>query len=462
MSALISLTLYLIGCKSVNPDNDDQKGLLTEYPDTLKIGTLYSPTSYFEYRDQPMGYDYTLAAQLAEDKGIEMKIIVATSMTSMVEMLDSGEIDIIAYDIPVTSEYLEHIEPCGYVHLSSQLLVQKKGKEMVRDVTELAGKEIYVERDSKYYHRMVNLNEEIGGGVEIREIESDSVITQDLLSMVSSGEIDFAVVDSEIADVNKAYFRDLDFSVDISFPQRSSWAVSKKNSWLADSIDLWFEEEGHIKANKKLLRKYYEFSIRYPNLNSRVTRLADFGKNFKNGYISEYDSLFKEYAPTINQDWRLFAAICYAESKFHNDVESWAGAKGIMQVMPSSAKAYGVSIDNMAEPRENVALATLILRSTDKFLTKYVPDPGERVKFMIAAYNCGIGHIKDAIEIAKSRGLDPRSWDGNVEEALKLKIDPEVYNDKDLCRFGFYRGDLTAEYVKEVMDLYEKARRNVD
>lgn len=458
-----SLFLFLTACLG-NRDKvpDIPVNYLESYPDTLKIGTLYGPISYFEYRDQAMGYDYSLAMQFGEDKDIPIKIIVSPSMRSMIEMLDSGLIDIIAYDIPVTSEYLEHVQPCGYEHLSSQVLVQKKGKEMVKDVTELVGKTVFVEPDSKYLRRLVNLNDEIGGGMEIKEVKSDTIVTLDLLSMVSSGEIDYAVVDSEIAAINKGYFRDLDFSVDISFPQRSSWAVAKVNKWLADSIDKWFEEEDHAKANKSLLRKYYEFSIRYPYLNSRDAQVADFSKNFSKGYISEYDSLFRKYSKEINMDWRLYAAICYAESKFNNDVESWAGAKGIMQVMPSSANAYNVSVDKLTIPEESVALATKILKSTDEFLSRYVPDRKERMKFIIAAYNSGIGHIKDAITITKAKGWNPEIWDGNVEEAIKLKSNPEVYNDKSICQFGAYKGTLTAEYVKDVMALYDKAQKNID
>lgn len=120
-------------------------------PDTLVIATLYSPSSYFIYRDEPMGYDYNLIYRFAQDKGLELKIEVAPSVHRAIEMLDSGHVDLIAYEIPEITEYKDKLEPCGPRNESYQVLVQPKieGKAQITDVTDLPGHEVAVEDGTK-------------------------------------------------------------------------------------------------------------------------------------------------------------------------------------------------------------------------------------------------------------------------------------------------------------------------
>ncbi|MEF2643017.1 MAG: transporter substrate-binding domain-containing protein, partial [Paramuribaculum sp.] len=94
-----------------------------QLPDTLRVGTLYSPTSYFIYRETEMGYDYDLARRFASDKGMEMQIVVANNLARAVEMLDSGIIDLLAYEVPVTAEYRERVVACGVENITHQVLV---------------------------------------------------------------------------------------------------------------------------------------------------------------------------------------------------------------------------------------------------------------------------------------------------------------------------------------------------
>lgn len=440
----------LVGCTGKAKDNDgEQKSY--DFPDTLRVATLYGPMSFFEYRGDTLGYDYSLIKQLTADKNITAEFILPASLSEAVEMLDSGLVDVIAYDVPVTAEYLEDIVPCAYEHLSSQILVQKKGPDALTDVTELIDKDVYVEKDSKFSYRLSNLNNELGGGINIIEIEEDSLMPVDLLQKVSKGEMQFTVVDSETAQLNKSYYRDLDLTLELSFPQRSAWAVSNREQWLADSINAWYEGAGSQQANKKLLRRYFELS-RIPKFDIR-----SFEKNFGSGHISPYDDLFKKYGKQAGVDWRLLAAIAFAESKFKNEAESWAGARGIMQIMPSTARGRGVDPETLINPEVSIKLASQMVTSLDKSFLKDVPDPVERRKFIMAAYNSGIAHIRDAISIAKGTGLDSTKWADNVAIALRMKSQPEIYNNKELCKYGYFKGTYTTAYVQKVEALYQKA-----
>lgn len=421
-------------------------------PDTLKVVTLYGPTSYFIYRGEPMGYDYTLVDSLVRQKNMVLDLKVAKSLTTAVAMLDSGNVDLMAYDVPVTNHYRQYVIPCGPEVLTTQVLVQPmiNGQPQISDVTQLVGKEVYVEKDSKYLRRMQHLNDEIGGGIIIREVDSDTLITEDLIRMVSDGQIPLTVVDSNIARLNKTYYPDLDVDLAVGFPQRASWAVAPSKAWLADSIDSWFAGASPQMTNAELLKQYFEQS-KYPPV---------FNFDFSKGYISKYDNLFKKYAPNVGWDWRLMAAQAYQESRFRPNARSWVGARGLMQIMPKTARGYRTSISRLNDPETSVRVATALIEDLDRYLMKYVPNDKERTKFVIAAYNVGIAHIYDAIALAEKYGYDPQVWDGNVSKALLMKMNPKYYNDP-VVKYGYCRGIETVTYVKNITDFYEQARREL-
>lgn len=427
--------------------------MVQRLPDTLRVATLYSPSSYFIYRETPMGYDYDLVQRLAEDKGMVIDLHVAPNLNAMVEMLDSGEIDLIAYEVPVTSEYRNHILPCGIESVTHQVLVQPKAKkadERISDVTQLVGREVYVEANSKYHQRLVNLNNELGGGIAIKPVDRDTLITEELIAMVSDGTIPLTVVDSDIAKINRTYYSDLDITLEISFPQRAAWGVSPSRKWLADSIDLWIHQEQPSKVQSELLKRYFELSKRQP------TFVVDFSK----GHMSQFDHLFKEYARTIGWDWRLLSSMGFTESRYDSAQVSWAGARGVMQIMPSTARAFGLGADKIANNRENIAVAAKIISHLDVQFSKMVPDSEERKKFILAAYNSGSAHILDAIALARKLGYDTQKWYGSVENALMLKSKPEYFNDP-VCKYGYFNGRQTYEYVHQVFATYEQARKSV-
>lgn len=449
LPVLLSLAAVFTSCstKSASDTMSDEP-----LPDTLKVVTLYSPMSYFIYRGEPMGYDYTLVDSLARQKGMVLDLKVARSLSAAVNMLDSGKVDLIAYEVPITEHYQKYVVPCGPENLTTQVLVQPKikGKTPITDITELVGKDVYVEKDSKYLRRMEHINDELGGGINIHEIELDSMITEDLIQMVSDGKIPLTVVDSDIARLNRTYYPDLDIDLPLSFEQRSAWAVAPDKKWLADSIDSWFAQAAPQQTNEELLKQFFEQTKFSPNIR------FDFSK----GYISRYDNLFKKYAPKIGWDWRLMAAQAFQESRFKPNARSWVGARGLMQIMPRTARGYNAKVSQLGNPEISVRVATDLINDLDSYLTKYVPNDKERLKFVIAAYNVGIAHVYDAIALAKKYGLNPQVWDDNVSKAILMKMNPKYYNDP-VVKYGYCRGTETVNYVKNITDFYEQARRSI-
>ena len=426
--------------------------------DTLKIVTLYGPTSYFNYREEIMGIDYDNVIKFAEDEGYVAQVIVKNNINELIDALKNGEAHLAAYPVPSIGEYKDEVIYCGEAEVSRQVLLQKKNDKKIEDVTQLIGKEIFVEPDSKYYYRLRNLDDELGGGIIIKTLPSDTLVMEDLLQMVRKGEIDYTVVDSELMSVYKNAYPDLDASVVLSSDQKSSWAVAKGLDSLANEIDIWEKNTDSPRFVKEIYKRYYDKALN-DNFDTKLSyfKKIDFSKNQP---VSAYDEYFKKYSSDAGFDWTLLAAIAYCESGFNPSATSVFGASGLMQVMPSSARAFGMDPSSLTLPEQNVKTASLILNNLNKSLEKRVEDPEERIKFVVAAYNSGLGHIFDAMALAEKTGLDPQKWIGNVSIAALMKSRPEYYNDP-VVKHGYFRGRETTEFVEHVMSIYKYLRTNV-
>ncbi len=437
--AIISiLSATLLGCSEKASET-----VVNKLPDTLYVGTLYSPTSFFIYKNDTLGYEYERIIDFAKSHDKKVIFRIAPNMNSLLQMLANDSVQLLAYEIPVTAEFKDSVVHCGISNTTYQVLVQPQNDSVITDVTQLVGRDIYVELNSKYESRLRNLNNEIGGGINIHIFNRDTLITEDLIEMVSNGEIPLTIVDSDIARLNRTYYNNINIDLRVSFPQRSSWAVSKGNEWMADSVNMWAESTTARSLSKELLKRYFELSKGLPQASI----------NLKRGEISPYDSIFRKYAPTIDWDWKLLAAVAYTESHFDPSVVSWAGARGIMQLMPGTARAYGLAPDEVEEPDPCVRAAVLSIKDLIKIFGPKVKDKQELTRFVLAAYNSGAGHIIDAMALAEKYGKDPCVWYDNVEEAVMWKSNPQYYNDP-VCRFGYFRGKQTVTYVPTVEEHY--------
>ncbi len=408
--------------------------------DTLVALTLYSSTSYFLYRGEPMGFQYELCRQFADSLGVELTVKVAASPEELMRKLLAGEGDIIAYNMNVTNERKDSLLFCGEETLSHQVLVQRGGRKALKDVTDMPDKDIYIKPD-RYLMRLENLNKELGGGIRIHAVREDSVSEEDLIEQVARGQIDYTVCDNEVARVNKTYFTNLDISVSVSFAQRSSWAVRPDEPLLARAATEWFARNKTSKAYLASARRYFEQE-------KHITHGSIL--SIKDGKISRYDDLFRKYATEIGWDWRLLASLAYAESNFNPDVVSWAGARGLMQLMPRTARAMGMPPGKEADPEESIKAATIYIGRLDKSFAG-IEDKDERINFILASYNAGEGHVKDAVALARKYGADPARWKGNVEKYLKLKSHERYFND-EVCRNGYFRGEETCRFVSDIRE----------
>ncbi len=433
---------------------DDNESGQHRLPDTLNVGTLYSPTGFFILKGDTMGYDYDRICDFARSRGIALRFKVARSMPALLDMLKKKQVDVLACEIPVTAEYKSRVLHCGSVNETYQVLVQHSGKNVIYDVTQLIGCEVYVEKGSKYESRLRNLDNEVGGGITIRTVEGEAALPTELIQKVSRREIGFTIVDSDIAQMNLAYYDSINIGLRVGFAQHSSWAVDKRNQWLADSINEWALSVNAQEYSKQALRHYFEMN-RGPKPDSvKVDTLAVTPP----GGISPYDHVFKQYAQEIGWDWRLLAAIACCESGFDPNATSWMGARGLMQVMPKTARSYGVNEEDLGNPEVSIRVASKVLKDIEGIMRNRT-GPEDRLKFILASYNAGAGHVIDAIALARKHELDPRVWSENVEQAMLWKMDPEYYNDS-VCSNGYCRGTEPVDYVIKVLNCYENYKKN--
>ena len=192
--------------------------------------------------------------------------------------------------------------------------------------------------------------------------------------------------------------------------------------------------------------------------NTTVTvrrRMRPVMQDATHGIISAFDDLFRRYSSTAGWDWRLLAAMSYQESGFDPQAVSSMGAMGLMQLMPSTADAMGVPRDKRFDPEQNIAASTRYIRKVSQSFSD-IKDAEERIKFTLAAYNGGVGHVQDAQTLTRKAGRDHQVWQEVAPFILHLS-DPRYYRDPDVLN-GYMRGSETEAYVRLIMNRWNQYR----
>lgn len=174
--------------------------------------------------------------------------------------------------------------------------------------------------------------------------------------------------------------------------------------------------------------------------------------------ISGIDKHFRDAADSIDWDWTLIAAICYTESKFDSTAVSHMGAHGVMQMMPKTLRSLGVPDSLHTDTRTNVHAGARYLKKLEHIFRR-IKDFDERLNFILASYNAGIGQVNDAMALAQKYGRSRYVWHNGVDTFLILKKYPEYYNDS-VCKAGsFNSSDETLQFVEKVTKRWKRYQR---
>lgn len=423
----------------------------------------YSSTSYFLYRGQPMGFEYELLKRFADHLGVDLEIIVSQNIDSLFSDLNNTDVDLVAHGITITSDRKEKVNFTDYLYLTHQVLVQRKPEnwrnmrwsaiesKLVHDAIELIGDTVSVRENSSYFKRLKNLSKEIGGEIQFDTLPG-YLSTDEIIKMVVDGKIKYTVADDNIASINASYYHILDIDVPISFSQRIAWAVSPDSPELLAEVNSWLADMKNETDYYVIYNKYFKNKR---NFRKRVQ--SDF-YSLTNNKISKYDELIKTNAKTVGWDWRLLASLIYQESRFNPKANSWAGAGGLMQIMPSMVEELG--IENRSNPEQSIEGGSLYLkRLWEKF--EAIGDSVQRIKFTMASYNSGYYHVLDARTLAEMNNLDPNRWDDNVENMILKLSYPVNYNKKEI-KYGYVRGIEPYTYVEQIFERFEHYRKFIE
>ncbi|MEQ9403171.1 MAG: transporter substrate-binding domain-containing protein [Cyclobacteriaceae bacterium] len=463
---LFWIVLLTISCKqstvSRNEGIDERKEFIAELDlDKIRergyITALMdnSSTGLFIYRGKTMGYEYELLKRYSDELGVELRIDITQNLEEAFNKLNTGLGDIMAYNLTVTKERKKKIAFTHYHNQQHLVLIQRKPEgwrelkyheieaQLIRNPINLIGKEVVVRSHSSYYDRLVNLSDEIGGDILITPGDTNYE-TEQLIRQVAEGEIDYTVAEWDIALVNSTYYRNLDIKTAVSFPQQIAWGVRKNAPMLLGSLNKWILKMRQTTDYYVIYDKYFR-SSKASLARSRSKFSTISGEN-----ISPYDSLIKQAAEELGWDWKLLAAQIFKESKFDRRAKSWAGAIGLMQVLPRTARQYDVR--KLTDPVQNIYAGKMQLLWLQDLWEKEISDPEDRIQFILASYNVGRGHVLDAVRLTKKHGKDPQKWE-DVREYLLKKSYAKFYNDP-VVEFGYCRGIEPVSYVDEILEIY--------
>ncbi|MDR3253124.1 MAG: transporter substrate-binding domain-containing protein [Tannerella sp.] len=226
----------------------------------LRVVTEYNQHGFFVVGDTTEGFQYELLRAISTASGLEVHLFLEMSLPESFKGLDEGQYDVIACNIPVTTELREKYLFTDPVVLNRQVLVQRTAEANnatppVRNQLELAGKTLHIPEDSPAMLRLQNLQHEIGDTIHV--VENARYSSEQLIIMVAKGDIDFAVCDHRIASIARKQFPEIDIATDIGFTQLQSWVVRKQSVALHDSINSWFDRMRQTGAFNDIYKRYY-------------------------------------------------------------------------------------------------------------------------------------------------------------------------------------------------------------
>ena len=429
----------------------------------------FNSTGYFVYRGETMGYEYELLSRFAKSAGLKLTPVEVRDSSTLLDRLNRGDGDVVAAQLIAPSNESEVLASDGLYETAPVVVqrgapkpsaghapatttaLEREDRETTAPVTvrarlverpaDLGGQRVHISRRSPYRQTLLELNDELTDDIYVVEVD-DSV--DRLIQRLAEGEIGYTVAAENVAKLKATEYTNLIVQPKLGPPRQVVWAMRKTSPQLHDAINAWLRVQRKAGLLATLYRKYF--------LDRRgfAQRAASRYLTAETGRLSPFDDWFREYSKIPGWDWRLVASQAYQESRFNPNAHSWAGAVGLMQIMPRTAREMRV---NARDPRQSIEGACRYLWKLDDQWREAIPREEERIRFILASYNVGLGHVEDAQRLAKKFGDDPGSWE-DVAYWLIRKSKRSVYNDP-VVKYGFARGTEPVDYVERILDRFE-------
>ncbi|MFV8834270.1 membrane-bound lytic murein transglycosylase MltF [Aquisalimonas sp.] len=429
-----------------------QQSLLEQVQDAgeLVVVTRLGPSTLYKTNDGSEGMDYDLARAFANHLGVELRLIIARNKTQMYQALASRTAHVAAGGLSVSDGGQERFRfSTSYAEVDQHLIYrnQEPHPESPQELAKFRDTAFKVLAHSQSAERLRALN---GNGIEVNWSATQDMGVQDLLYGVWRRDIDFTIVDSNELALNQSYYPELRVAFTFDDPQSLAWAFLRTDDRsLYDAAQTFFSEAEESGKLAFVRERYHGYLTGFDYVGARVF-LREVTER-----LPQYRPTFEEAAAQYDLDWRMLAAISYQESHWRPDAISATGVRGMMMLTQPTARQMGV--DNRMDPTESIMGGARYFRSLLDRLPDDIEQP-TRTWMALAAYNVGLGHLRDARNITESEGGDPNSWP-DVRAHLPLLADPEWYQH---TRFGYARGWEPVHYVRGVRGYYAMLTRITD
>ncbi len=408
----------------------------------LRVLTRNNPATYFLWRGKLMGFEYELARHFGQSQKLRIETIVPPTREDLIPWLLEGKGDIIAASMTISEDRKKQgIEFSRPYLLASEILVARANEPegLLAAPEDLEGRSVAVRASSSYWQTLKALQNR-GIAVDIQAAPED-LETEEIIAKVATGEFDLTVADSHILDIELTWREDIKAAFALSEPRELGWAIRASNPQLLKATNQFLRKEYRGLFYNLTLKKYFK--------NSRNIKKFVELRTTRTGQLSPYDNLVQTFAKQYGFDWRLVVSQMYQESQFNPKARSWAGALGLMQVLPRTAKSLG--FHELKTPERGIEAGVKYLNWVRKRFNPELP-VDVRMWFTLAAYNAGHGHVKDARRLARNLGLNPDRWFGHVEKAIQLLAKRKYARQ---AQHGYCRGSEPVKYVREIKRRFE-------
>ena len=405
----------------------------------LRVLTRNASSTFFIYKGEQLGFEYEMAQEFAKSIGVRLEMIIPPTREALFEYLAAGKGDLIAAGMTRTPEReKKYLFSAPYQFVNELLIVPAKDKT-TKGLPDLKGKTISVRKSSSYYETLMNFRDSLGFKIELLP---EDIETEDILAQVGAGKIAATVADSDIVQLEMTYNNNIRSVGPLGDVTEIAWVTRKNQSALKTELDAFMKKLYKGTFYNIMVNKYFKDS---KAMRSDLKLRADRG-----GRLSPYDELVKKNAKQFEFDWRLITSQMYQESRFDPNAKSWVGAKGLMQVMPRTAEE--LKVPNVEQPDNGILAGVKLMARYSNFFNSPEISAKDRIRFALAAYNCGPGHIYDARQLASQMGLNPNKWFNHVEKALLLLSKKDVAK---TVRYGYCRCEEPVNYVSQIQDRYD-------
>ena len=400
----------------------------------LRVVTLNQATTYYLGAQGALGQEYRLARAFADSLGVQLVILPARDAEAMRDLLAEGGADVAAAQISASPEWKRVGIATNVYGEIPQLVIQRRGSTRPPNIAGLRGARIVVRAGSP---QLALLHEIRGNGEPYLAWTELSPEQADPLDWVSTGDADFAIIDSHEFNFARHLYPDVVVAFQLPDPRPVQWFVRRDGLDLRDAANRFFDDSRRSGLLDRIEHESTAESTDFEYLEARRFQ-QDVAQRLP--ILKPY---FEEAAQRSGLDWRLLAAVGYQESKWQSDAVSQNGAQGIMMLTADTAGTVGVK--DRADPRQNIVGGAQYLAQVVQTIPERIPEP-DRTWLALASYNVGYGHLEDARVLTQLQGRNPDSWN-DVRQFLPRLAEAQWYT---RAKRGYARGWEPVKFVEQV------------